>query len=62
MRQPVIAASAPMPFPRRAFDWCLAQVKHVLPPTIFFFIGFNLILWTKRLQAVMGLYCSARLR
>jgi len=49
MRQPVIAASAPMPFPRRAFDWCLAQVKHVLPPTIFFFIGFNLILWTKRM-------------
>jgi len=49
MSQPVIAASAPMPFPRRALDWCIAQVKHALPPTIFFFIGFNLILWTKRM-------------
>ena len=39
----------PAPFLRRAFDWWLAQVKHVLPPTIFFFVGFNLILWTKRL-------------
>ena len=29
--------------------WWLAQVKHALPPTIFFFVGFNLILWTKRL-------------
>jgi len=38
-----------MPFLRRAFDWWLAQVRHVLPPTIFFFVGFNLILWTKRL-------------
>ena len=24
-------------------------MKHALPPTIFFFVGFNLILWTKRL-------------
>ena len=24
-------------------------MKHVLPPTIFFFVGFNLIVWTKRL-------------
>jgi hypothetical protein len=32
---------------RRAFDWWLAQVKHVLPPTIFFFVGFNLILFTR---------------
>jgi hypothetical protein len=24
-------------------------VKHVLPPKILFFVGFNLILWTKRL-------------
>jgi hypothetical protein len=24
-------------------------MRHALPPTIFFFIGFNLILWTKRL-------------
>ena len=49
MNQPALAASAPAPFLRRAFDWWLAQVKHVLPPTIFFFVGFNLILWTKRL-------------
>ncbi len=43
------ASSAQTPFLRRAFDWWLAQVKHALPPTIFFFVGFNLILWTKRL-------------
>jgi hypothetical protein len=49
MDQPALATSTPAPFPRRAFDWCLAQVKHALPPTIFFFIGFNLILWTKRM-------------
>jgi len=24
-------------------------MKHVLPPTIFFFVGFNLVLWTKRM-------------
>jgi hypothetical protein len=34
---------------RRAFDWWLVQVKHTLPPAIFFFVGFNLILLTKRL-------------
>jgi hypothetical protein len=49
MSQPILATAAPMPFLRRAFDWWLAQVRHVLPPTIFFFVGFNLILWTKRL-------------
>jgi len=27
----------------------LHELRHVLPPTIFFFIGFNLILFTKRL-------------
>jgi hypothetical protein len=32
---------------RRAVDWWLAQVKHALPPTIFFFFGFNLILFTR---------------
>jgi hypothetical protein len=35
------------PLWRRAFDWWLAQVRHVLPPTVFFFIGFNLILFTR---------------
>ena len=49
MNQPALASFAPMPFLRRAFEWWLAQVKHALPPTIFFFIGFNLILVTKRL-------------
>jgi hypothetical protein len=49
MSQPAIAASTPTPLLRRAVTWWLAQVKHALPPTIFFFIGFNLILWTKRL-------------
>ena len=49
MSQPVIPAAAPTPFLRRAFNWWLAQVRHALPPTIFFFVGFNLILWTKRL-------------
>src|ERR1700692_879461 len=49
MSQPAIAASTPTPLLRRAVTWWLAQVKHALPPTIFFFVGFNLILWTKRL-------------
>ena len=49
MSQPAFAPPAPVPFLRRAFDWWLEQVKHTLPPTIFFFVGFNLILWTKRL-------------
>src|ERR1700719_1563955 len=49
MSQPAIATSTPTPLLRRVVTWWLAQVKHALPPTIFFFIGFNLILWTKRL-------------
>src|ERR1700704_125325 len=49
MNQPSLATFAPAPFLRRAFDGWIAQVKHALPPTIFFFVGFNLILWTKRL-------------
>ena len=48
MSQPATVASVRAPFWRRAFDWWLAQVTHALPPTIFFFVGFNLILWTKR--------------
>ena len=44
MSQPAIAASTPTPLLRRAVTWWLAQVKHALPPTIFFFVGFNLIL------------------
>jgi hypothetical protein len=45
----LFAASTPISFPRRAFNWWLAQIKATLPPTIFFFVGFNLVLWTKRL-------------
>ena len=41
------ASGTPAPLWRRAFDWWLAQVKHVLPPTIFFLFGFNLILFTR---------------
>ena len=37
------------PFWRRALAWYVAQMKHILPPMIFFFIGFNLILWTKQM-------------
>jgi hypothetical protein len=48
MTSSVAAASgAPVPIWRRAFDWWLVQVKHMLPPTIFFFFGFNLILFTR---------------
>src|SRR5262249_13623560 len=47
--QPNVSVSAPVSFLRRALDWWLVQMRHALPPTIFFFIGFNLILWTKRL-------------
>jgi hypothetical protein len=47
--QPNVSVSAPVSFLHRALDWWLVQMRHALPPTIFFFIGFNLILWTKRL-------------
>jgi hypothetical protein len=49
MSQPTITASTPTALLQRVVNWWLAQVKHALPPTIFFFVGFNLILWTKRL-------------
>jgi hypothetical protein len=49
MSEPALASAASTLFLRRAFDWSIAQVRHALPPTIFFFVGFNLILWTKRL-------------
>ena len=48
MKSSVTAVSGlPAPLWRRAFDWWLVQVKHVLPPTFFFFFGFNLILFTR---------------
>jgi len=40
-------SEASPPIWRRAFTWWLVQVKHVLPPTVFFFFGFNLILFTR---------------
>ena len=49
MSQPAISASTPTAFLWRVVTWWLAQVKHAFPPTIFFLVGFNLILWTKRL-------------
>jgi hypothetical protein len=49
MDRSTFAPPASPPFLGRAFDWWLEQVKHALPPTIFFFVGFNVILWTKRL-------------
>ena len=42
-------AGAKRPVWRRAFDWWLGQMLHMLPAVIFFLVGFNLILWTKRL-------------
>ncbi|MET4042108.1 hypothetical protein [Bradyrhizobium sp. RT6a] len=49
MSQPAITASSLTKLVRRAINWWLAQVRHALPPTIFFLVGFNLILWTKHL-------------
>jgi hypothetical protein len=40
-------SGAPATIWQRAFTWWLVQVKHVLPPTVFFFFGFNLILFTR---------------
>jgi hypothetical protein len=34
---------------RAVGGWFVEQLKHVVPPTIFFFIGFNLVLWTKQM-------------
>ena len=42
-------ATAPAPIWLRAFHWWLAQVRHTLPAVIFFFVGFNLILWTQQM-------------
>ena len=43
------AASVRAPFYLRLFHWWLEQVRHTLPAVIFFFIGFNLILWTQQM-------------
>ena len=51
MVQPAIVTSARATFVHRAFYWWLAQVKHVLPPTIFFLCWLQLdpLDWTKHL-------------
>ena len=49
MSKPAIAPSPQTPLLWRATTWWFAQMQRALPPTIFFFVGFNLILWTKRL-------------
>jgi hypothetical protein len=36
-------------FWHRALAWCVGEMTHVLPPTLFFFSGFTLLSWTKRL-------------
>jgi len=43
---PAVSEAQPS-FWRRVVDWWVVQVKHVLPPTVFFFFGFNLILFTR---------------
>lgn len=43
--EPSVTDSVPMA--QRLGRWWLAQVRHMLPPTIYFFVGFNLVLWTK---------------
>jgi hypothetical protein len=42
-----LTGAAPAPIWLRAFRWWLAQVRHMLPAVIFFFVGFNLILFTR---------------
>jgi hypothetical protein len=36
-------------FGRRAGAWFLHELREILPPTIFFFVGFNLIVLTTKL-------------
>lgn len=43
------ASDVRVPLLVRFFRWWLGLVKHMLPPTIFFFVGFNLILLTMQL-------------
>jgi hypothetical protein len=50
MTSSAVTAAVPVaPFWRRAFDWWLHEMGLLLPPTTFFFVGFNLILWTKHM-------------
>ena len=45
----VSGTNAKPSFPRRVLAWYVELMKEVLPPTSFFFIGFTLIAWTKRM-------------
>jgi len=62
MRQPTLVASARARILRRAFNWWVAQMKSALPPTIFFFVGFNLILWILEEHGIefSGLFTATR--
>src|SRR5262245_32325295 len=44
-----LGAEARPPFWNRAWTWYLGLMKELLPPTTFFFVGFNRVLWTKRM-------------
>jgi hypothetical protein len=46
---PVEAAHAPVGIARRVGAFLLRELREMLPPTIFFFVGFNLILLTTNL-------------
>jgi hypothetical protein len=43
------AGPAPAPIARRAGTWFLHELREILPPLIFFFVGFNLIVLTTNL-------------
>ena len=43
------SSGAQVPLLGGLFRWWLGLVKHMLPPTLFFFVGFNLILLTMQL-------------
>ena len=44
------AAEARRPLSRRVGAHILEEIRHILPATIYFFLGFNLVLLTKRLM------------
>ena len=48
-RPEVDAPAAPSGLGRRAGAWFLHELREMLPPTIFFLIGFNLIVLTTKL-------------
>jgi hypothetical protein len=49
LEAPVEATHAPVGTARRVGAFLLRELREMLPPTIFFFIGFNLILLTTNL-------------